>query len=66
METIQRNSSGTRIQKHFFSDMSVMLGRSCRLSDLKAHFCQDCCPLLAPETGRGDFWIKSLPHNVAW
>jgi len=36
----------------------------CRLSDLKAHFCQDCCPLLAPETGRGDFWIKSLPHNV--
>ena len=29
-------------------------GARCRLSDLKAHFCQDCCPLLAPETGRGD------------
>ena len=27
---------------------------TCCLSDLKVHFCQDCCPLLAPETGRGD------------
>src|SRR5579859_1207633 len=27
-KTIQRNDSGTRIQNHFFSDMSVMLGRS--------------------------------------
>src|SRR5690349_22265074 len=30
METIQSNYSGTRIQKHFFSDMGVMLGRSMR------------------------------------
>src|SRR5690349_24785412 len=30
MEMLQRNSSGIRMQKHFFSDMSVMLGRSMR------------------------------------
>ena len=29
-KTIQRNNSGTRIQNHFFSDLSVMLGRSMR------------------------------------
>src|SRR5690349_8432081 len=30
METIQSNYSGTRIKNYFFSDMSVMLGRSMR------------------------------------
>src|ERR1051325_2406115 len=30
MEMIQSNYSGTRVQNHFFSDMSVMVGRSMR------------------------------------
>lgn len=50
---------------HLLTNHEKQNALQCRLSDLKAYFCQDFCPSLAPEAERGDFWMKSLLHNVA-